>query len=139
MARTRIFRTTTLRIYVGTGKVSGDSVIIAPSGGKIKGVCLTDADASGMATIELDGERVVHRLSVVGSNAVETSPLSGATAVAMGDIIYKHTSTGLLAVDASGGVQYGIALGTPDDDGAYASGTVVSAGATASCDIMLGV
>lgn len=132
MATNRVYRTKTLRLYVGVGRVSGDAVVI---GTTIRGVCLNDADANGVATVDLGSECAVYRKSVLASTD-DGSPIV-ASAVAFGDAIYLNLTSRILSKDASGTTKFGVALGTVDEDGGYATGTQLAAGETGDCDILI--
>lgn len=120
-----------LFVAVPSGTVSGDPVA---DGVGIVGVALIDRDANGNASIKTRPITVV-RLSVFASTD-DASAGAGASAVARGDLIYKATATEVVSKD-TGGTLFGYALGTRDANGAYADGTQVTSGETASCDVIL--
>ncbi len=64
-----------LELNVGTNKKSGDPVAV----GKIVGVCVTDADANGMAVVATEG---VYRLTVVANDGTAN------VAIKVGDEIF---------------------------------------------------
>lgn len=93
---------------------SGDPVLI----GQIPGVALTDEDAAGKTSVQMDG---VFDLSVKGEDA------AGNAAVAVGDILYYEAGqTPPLNKDATNGVRFGYAL------------EVVASGATATIMVKVG-
>lgn len=103
-----------LVLPVPSGRVSGDPVVV----GQLPGVCLTDRDANGNATVQMDG---VFTLSVKGENN------AGNSAVAIGDILYYETGqTPPVNKDNVAGVRFGYAL------------EVVSSGATTSIKVKIG-
>lgn len=95
----KIYEGHSLSLNVGTGKKSGDPVVY----GKMPGVCETDADANGLATVDLRGS--VYSLSVKGINA------GGNVAVNVGDTVYFTAGdTPPLSAKATG-VEFGTVVG----------------------------
>lgn len=124
----------TLLVAVVAGTAKDDAVAI---GAALTGVALTDRDANGNAVIAIAPSQVM-RINVVGSTDVDTSPLSAASAVAIGDILYCEAGSEVVSKD-SDDVRIGVALGTRDENGAYtAAADAVESGATSECDVLLG-
>lgn len=101
-----------------TTPASGDPVLI----GQIPGVAVTDeGDGGNAATATSIDTSGVYRLSVKGEGS------AGASAVAVGDIIYYEAGqTPPLNKDATNGVRFGYALET------------VGSGATATIKVKVG-
>jgi hypothetical protein len=78
--------------------VSGSPVAL----GQLPGVCQTNRDGNGKASVKMRG---ADKFKVKGENG------SGGSAVAEGDIIYINAGTGVLSKIATG-VRFGYALGT---------------------------
>lgn len=128
----QIESTETIAIACPSGTVEGDVV----RNGSIVGVALVDRFNSGFTTIKINRTFVLRKsvqaLSTVGS-------AGSASAVALGDKLYRDTASQVISKD-SGGYFIGYALGVPEtaaaSGGAYASGTQITAGATATIDIL---
>ena len=91
-----------LTLNVGSGKKSGDPVMV----GFISGVCQNDASAVSPypATVDTEG---VYNLTVDGIDQ------AGNSAVAVGDKLYFIVAnTPPISKVNTGGLQYGLALGT---------------------------
>lgn len=121
---------TRITIAVPSGTASGDPVKV----GGLSGIALTDRDPNGNASVAIKPSQAF-RVSVLASTDYGGSPLGGASAVALGDTIYKASADETLSKTTSGGV-FGYALGTLDANGAY-TGTAVASGETGSCDVLL--
>lgn len=134
--------TSTIAVQVPINTAPGDPVVIGSLRGVAEavfdssGVAVGNtADANGFATLRIAPSSVFNS-SILASTTEDTSPLGGASAVALGDLLYKDASTEVIS-KTSGGKLLGTALGTKNAFGAYATGTQVSAGATALCDWLL--
>ncbi len=93
-----------LVLPVGTGKLSGEAVVV----GEIAGVCLTDADANGDATVATMG---VFNLSVVAQNYDSVNAVYVDEAINVGDALYYDASGTTPVINKnSAGVLFGYAL-----------------------------
>lgn len=110
MALNRVFaqNNKTMTLPVASGKLSGDSIAV----GQIPGVLLTDRDADGYATVQMDG---VFTLPV---EAVSTN-------VVPGTILYWDAVAPFLS-NVNTGVRFGYSLGN------------VTAAATTSIRVQVG-
>lgn len=91
-------------LNVGTGKLSGDPVVV----GELVGVCLTDADANGDATVATMG---VFRLEVVAQNYDSVNAVYVDEAINVGDALYYDASGTTPVINKnSAGVLFGYAL-----------------------------
>lgn len=124
--------TETVAIACPSGTVEGDIV----RNGSIVGVALLDRYDSAYTVIKINRtfilRKAVQALSTVGS-------AGSASAVALGDKLYRDTASQIISKDSSG-YFIGYALGVPDTaaagGGAYAAGTQIAAGSTATIDIL---
>ena len=102
MAINLVNRGRILNVPVAVGKVSGNPTVLGP----YPGVCVTDrGTGAGPATnadVEFDREFVIYDLSVQAVDA------GGASAVAVGDVLYYDTTNILNKNNA--GEEYGVAL-----------------------------
>lgn len=141
---TNVIRTDTsvIAVQVPINTAPGDPVVI----GSLRGVAeacfdstgfavANTADGNGFATLRIAPSSVFNS-SVLATTDDTGSPLGGASAVALGDLLYKDTAAETIS-KTSGGKLLGIALGTKNAFGAYATGTQVAAGATGLCDWLL--
>jgi predicted RecA/RadA family phage recombinase len=87
-----------LQWKVGTGVLSGQPVMM----GSVAGVCLVNADAAGLAPVDMEG---VYSLAVVGADH------AGNAAVNNGDALYGSGANGSLVInkDSTSGVLFGYA------------------------------
>jgi hypothetical protein len=121
----KVFEGHHIPLPVGVGKLSGDPVVC----GKLVGICETNADANGMATVDISGG--VYALSVGGINA------GGNVAVLVGDTVY-YTSSDTPKVNARvAGVEFGTVIGTSFPYSAAIGTTAVTAGGTATVHVKL--
>lgn len=135
----------TLTVQVPSGTAPNSPIVIGALKGvaeavfdsAMKAVSVT-TDAAGFATIRI-ARGSVFTLSVLASTDDTSSPLGGASAVAIGDQLYKNDSAVTVSKDSSGTHALGIALGVLGaDTGAYQVGTnLISAGAIASIDVLI--
>lgn len=146
MAKNTIFTNcSTLTLQVPSGTAPGDPVLI----GGIKGIAeatfdsdmtsvSVTTDGNGFATIRIAPSTVVS-VSVLASTDDTSSPLGGASAVALGDTIYKNDSSETLSKDSSGTKAFGYALGTrAAATGAYPVGSAaIAAGLTATIEVLI--
>jgi predicted RecA/RadA family phage recombinase len=94
MATNRVYeKATQLSLPVPTGVVSGDPVLI---GAALVGVALTDRDADGEATIQMDG---AFDLEIVAAGAM-----------AVGDPVFIDNATDRELSDTDTGVHFGYLL-----------------------------
>lgn len=106
-AKTRKYDTTDkVKIPVESGTVKGDPIVV----GGIKGVALADRDSDGNAVIQIV-PRAVWYQSVLA--ATDDGSPNVASAVAVGDAIYKNDSSLLLSKDEDGTL-FGHALAAID-------------------------
>ena len=90
-----------LTLAVASGITSGDPVIVGVS---LFGFAITDRDSAGNAVVQVPYSTVVDM-------EVEAVNNAGASAVAIGDIIYYEAGEDpILNKDGVSGLQYGIAL-----------------------------
>lgn len=133
----------TIGIQVPSGTAPGDPVIV----GGVKGVAeavfnsagnpvSVTTDGDGFATLRIKPTSVFNS-NVLASTDSTSSPLGGASAVALGDTLYKTDSAETLSKDTSGTAAIGFALGTRNAYGFYATGTQLAAGSTDEMDWML--
>lgn len=146
MAKNTIFTNcSTITLQVPSGTAPGDPVLI----GGIKGLAeavfdssmtavAVTTDGNGFATIRIAPSSVA-LMSVLASTDDTSSPLGGASAVNLGDSIYKNDSSEILSKDSSGTKLWGYALGTrAAATGAYPVGSAaIGAGLTASIEVLI--
>lgn len=134
--------TSTVAVQVPINTAPGDPVVI----GSLRGIAeavfdssgnavANTADANGFATLRIAPSSIFNG-SVLATTDDTGSPLGGASAVSLGDLLYKDTAAETIS-KTTGGKILGVALGTKNSVGAYATGTQVAAGATGVCDILL--
>lgn len=116
-----------LPLPVGVGKLSGDPVVV----GKLAGVCEINADASGMATVDLSG--AVYALSVGGVVAGGTNG-----AVNVGDTVYyQSAATPKINANSTGGIEFGTIVGTVFPYSTAIGQQAVASGGTATVHVKL--
>ncbi len=107
-----------ISLNVGADKKSGAAVVV----GFIHGICLTDANSSGDATVWTETVGVAS-LSVLAKTTNSTAYDTN-TAVAYGDKLYYDTATGTISPESTG-EPFGTALGA------------IAAGATATINVAI--
>lgn len=135
----RVNRCTTLPVKVSPVSVAiGTPVVVNSSVAGIKGVAQNAVPSTGLAVIELAHESLIVRVSVLASTDDTSSPLAGASALALGQAVYINPATGVISKDSGGTFLFGYALGTKAASGFYTDdANILSAGATGSCDVIL--
>lgn len=141
----RFTNVSTITVQVPSGTAPGDPVVF----GGVKGVALATfdsagksvavtTDGNGFATIRIAPSTIV-AVAVLASTDSTGSPLGGASAVTIGQTIYKTDSAETLSKDSSGTQVYGYALGTRGaESGAYPSGVdAVAAGDTGTIEVLI--
>lgn len=121
----KVFEGHHLPLPVGTGKLSGDPVVV----GKLVGICETNADASGMATVDISG--AVYALSVGG-----VGPSGNAAVLVGGTVYYNAAATPKINGDTAG-TEFGTVIGTAFPYSVAIGQTAVASAGTATVHVKL--